>query len=472
MKSSSAKEDMRSRAIQRVMSYRMKGTQYLPHVIDTTAQLTTSMLLDEAQVCVDEMNVRLSYMMSLIRFVNGVLDPTQQSQFAIPLHVLAKKVGLSSWFVDLRHWGTHERDLPGLDMLRMACKEALNWLWDHYWNDDELTNDSSDEEEDDEREESIKEEERMKRELEKKLSSTLQLWKKTKSIFVEERWVWESDNSVISSSNFVVEEENGTSNKKKNSSSLSAKDHINSFVFEFRELWRSQDDKRAFIRKCMENYDPILIQFLMYKLNAFDFELISWILTSYSNSTELDNKILKRQFNTWKGLRGKLLKNIVDHLNLKKLVHRWDQWDDLLTGKNTSYLKLWILQELSAKLQDSQANGNSWRKKKRKRQANNEQEVLNKISDHIDTLKKRFNESEMSVYDVLKSGPVESSPKVDVKNEVKDSKVNSILGDLANLKKRMNTIESKASNSESIKPEIKLWERKTDWEPTPIGVLR
>ncbi|QPG77370.1 hypothetical protein FOA43_004783 [Brettanomyces nanus] len=80
----------------------------------------------------DDTPVRLSYTMSIIKFVNGLLDPCQQSTYAMSLHRLAESIDLPSFFVELRHIGTHER-LPSLEMLRWSAKKALEWLEVNYW---------------------------------------------------------------------------------------------------------------------------------------------------------------------------------------------------------------------------------------------------------------------------------------------------------------------------------------------------
>ena len=46
-KTGSGPKDERTRAIQRVKCYQSKGSQYLPHVVDSTAQITSAILLDE-----------------------------------------------------------------------------------------------------------------------------------------------------------------------------------------------------------------------------------------------------------------------------------------------------------------------------------------------------------------------------------------------------------------------------------------
>lgn len=76
--------------------------------------------------------LRCAYAMALVRFVNGMLDPFQQGAHAVALLTIAKSIGLSLSFVDLRHSATHG-PLPTLDLLRALTEKALEWLHDHYW---------------------------------------------------------------------------------------------------------------------------------------------------------------------------------------------------------------------------------------------------------------------------------------------------------------------------------------------------
>ncbi|KAG2732992.1 hypothetical protein G9P44_003982 [Scheffersomyces stipitis] len=138
-----AGRDFRFRAIQRVRALGSRGR--LPHGIEATSFLT-SICLEDDRGAKDSNILQMSYTMAIIRFVNGLLDPFQKANFAIPLHQLAKNLGLPGFFVELRHMGTHE-SLPSLVMLRIACTRALNWLYDNYWchiEDDEF--DDGDEE--------------------------------------------------------------------------------------------------------------------------------------------------------------------------------------------------------------------------------------------------------------------------------------------------------------------------------------
>jgi hypothetical protein len=71
--------------------------------------------------------------LALIRFVNGLLDPLQRANKSLSLSMLAREAGLPTVFVEIRHWGTHERDLPGEEVLRDMGVRAVEWLYTEYW---------------------------------------------------------------------------------------------------------------------------------------------------------------------------------------------------------------------------------------------------------------------------------------------------------------------------------------------------
>lgn len=75
--------------------------------------------------------------LALIRFVNSLLDPLQKRDKSLPLTVLATTAGLPRVFVEIRHWGTHESNLPGAEVLRDFGIRAMEWLWHNYWNKEE-----------------------------------------------------------------------------------------------------------------------------------------------------------------------------------------------------------------------------------------------------------------------------------------------------------------------------------------------
>ncbi|GAA5916502.1 hypothetical protein JCM6882_001744, partial [Rhodosporidiobolus microsporus] len=65
-------------------------------------------------------------------FVNSLVDPLQTTYYARSIASLAAQIGLPLWFVELRHQATHE-ELPSLGVLRGAGRQALDWLYTHYW---------------------------------------------------------------------------------------------------------------------------------------------------------------------------------------------------------------------------------------------------------------------------------------------------------------------------------------------------
>ncbi|AWU76017.1 uncharacterized protein C5L36_0B12450 [Pichia kudriavzevii] len=142
--------DLKRQAISKVRSYLTKSP--IPHSIEITALLMEAMLEDETQTGVKlfkyeerktfltssnnptatDLNIRLQYSMIMVKFVNGLLDPFQQSMFNISLHKLAVELKLPNYFVECRHICTHER-LPSLQMLRMITQRAYQWLRVEYW---------------------------------------------------------------------------------------------------------------------------------------------------------------------------------------------------------------------------------------------------------------------------------------------------------------------------------------------------
>lgn len=66
------------------------------------------------------------------RFVTGLLDSHQDKRHKQSMYSIAKTIGLPATFVELRHQATHE-ELPALPKLRNASQKALQWIWDHYW---------------------------------------------------------------------------------------------------------------------------------------------------------------------------------------------------------------------------------------------------------------------------------------------------------------------------------------------------
>lgn len=70
--------------------------------------------------------------MLIVRCVNGLVDPSQQSYFAESVMDIACRLGVPSWIVELRHDATHAA-LPSLQLLRLAGRTLLEWYKTNYW---------------------------------------------------------------------------------------------------------------------------------------------------------------------------------------------------------------------------------------------------------------------------------------------------------------------------------------------------
>ncbi|EDO18514.1 hypothetical protein Kpol_2001p15 [Vanderwaltozyma polyspora DSM 70294] len=471
-------EDNRNRAVEKVRAYQSKGSNLLPHVIDSTAQITSAILLDERETGSHNNNVsvRLGYTMTLVRFVNGLLDPTQQSMYAIPLHTLAKKIGLPSWFVDLRHWGTHERELLSLDMLRLASKEALGWLWNHYWNDEELEDSSEGEEEEiTEKETGINLDD---------VEFILNEFQRIKHIIVEYSWIWESESSnVITSSNFNVSEMNKSiknTNKSKNHSELSPQEIVTKFLNKLKKIWRNTENKQKFVETFIENCNTLMMKLYLSKLNGFDIELMKWVIEASKGERHETNKIIKGKYSNWETMELKLLDKSIRLFNIRSILNDWDSWEKLLE-ENQSYVTLVVSQRLLKSIQKYNEESGMRKKRKRKRSENLEQDIENNLASQVKNLEQLYNKNDMKLLDLklqekhvvhqVEENKVAKSQTKAVEN---NNSMADILGDLADLKQRTHKINKPELSTDEKDTEVEvpivLWERYPNWEPKPFGV--
>lgn len=130
----SESQEERLRAVDITRAYLIRGR--VPPSIEATALLTAAQIQDQ-QGC-DDLCARTAYSFAIIKFVNGLLDPYQKSTHAIPLHQIARKIGLPSLFVEARHVATHEL-LPSLALLRRTVHDALAWLKENFWEENVLS---------------------------------------------------------------------------------------------------------------------------------------------------------------------------------------------------------------------------------------------------------------------------------------------------------------------------------------------
>ncbi|QLG71719.1 hypothetical protein HG535_0C00680 [Zygotorulaspora mrakii] len=450
--------DCRYRAIQRVKCYQSRGSQHLPHVIDATAQISSSMLLDKHSSSSDNDNfpTRLSYTMSLIRFVNGLLDPTQQSQYAIPLHTLAQKVGVPSLFVDLRHEGTHEREMPSLEMLRYVAKQALAWLWDNYWNDDQL--DESDDENISDSED----------ELTLELQQGFELGLKLVDLLEEYRWVWESNNiNLISSENFVVEEKVKPSSKKERN--LPPNEQINNYISKCKSLWIRCTDKSLFMERFLLNFKPTLLQLYIRKMKGFDQEFYSWMAMAFKKQIDGQHDVLKKKFPSWKSLERNLLLVFIECLDPNLVASQWASWDKLLE-RNVSFLTLWICESLKLKI-DEHKSFHAHKRRKKKKQTVGIDKLICLLEERIAKLHKLSSSTDEKLYELSSSEICAANSTYQNTLQKNSQKTSDILSDLASLKERMKCHKPGGQDLADNLTGPKLWSRPTDWKPRPFGTL-
>ncbi|KAL8730363.1 MAG: hypothetical protein Q9166_004128 [cf. Caloplaca sp. 2 TL-2023] len=91
--------------------------------------------MDSASAQISDLSalaLRSCYCTAFCRFVTGLLDSMQESQYKVSMYDKARELHLPSSFVELRHEAIHG-ELPSLVVLRQAVQKALDWLWKNYW---------------------------------------------------------------------------------------------------------------------------------------------------------------------------------------------------------------------------------------------------------------------------------------------------------------------------------------------------
>ena len=112
-----------------------KAITSLPHALESAHAILTVILQDSAlqgQDTSSYLSLRQSYATAVIRLVNGLVDPLQLGAYARSINSIATQLGLPAWLVELRHAATHE-DLPSIEVLREAARQALAWLLQNYF---------------------------------------------------------------------------------------------------------------------------------------------------------------------------------------------------------------------------------------------------------------------------------------------------------------------------------------------------
>ncbi|KAI0374539.1 Las1-domain-containing protein [Pilatotrama ljubarskyi] len=123
--------DAKRLAVNRLAAWRVAVP--LPHALESAHAILSVILQDGSSAGSSSyLSLRMSYAAAIIRLVNGLVDPLQLGAYARSINKIAQQLGLPAWFVELRHAATHE-DLPSLEVLRDAAREAMAWLLPNYF---------------------------------------------------------------------------------------------------------------------------------------------------------------------------------------------------------------------------------------------------------------------------------------------------------------------------------------------------
>lgn len=118
----------------------------VPHAVESTALLVDAQLHHSTatattgspageQIGNSNFSIRATYTAAFTRFVTGFCDIGRAREGTLaPSSMLeiARQIDMPAHFVTLRHEATHE-ELPSLQRLVAATREALEWLWRVYW---------------------------------------------------------------------------------------------------------------------------------------------------------------------------------------------------------------------------------------------------------------------------------------------------------------------------------------------------
>ncbi|XP_055823518.1 uncharacterized protein LOC129892020 [Solanum dulcamara] len=123
-------------ALQRISTWRSRGC--IPVAVDVTASIVEIQQKDPffrkdlgGNALQSEEMLSMLYCMAIMRLVNGVVEKTRKKA-EISIAEAANAIGIPRMLIDVRHEGSH-RDLPSLQLVRLASTKALDWLKSYYW---------------------------------------------------------------------------------------------------------------------------------------------------------------------------------------------------------------------------------------------------------------------------------------------------------------------------------------------------
>lgn len=427
------------------------------HVMEYTVLLLEGQLFDQSRSILNDsfvnedaidFIVKQNYCMVLIRFINGLLDPLQNSVYAIPLMKLCEKIGIPKYIVEMRHQATHERIMPCLEMLRFAVSNCLTWVRKNYW-DMETFEVQEDEEDDD-----FGDEEAVSREEEKKEAKRKQeeydQGKFLIQFFVNNSANFRSNQALfldrVFRSNFEINDENKIEQRNRES--------VREYIQKLKLFWKSLTAKGTFakqvhslIQKDQTDEEELFLflQLLFNKLANFDFHFVTSMEKSLLNSF----------------LEKNMLCEILKIVDLSKFLSLYGSlWNGKITDVETLQSLIDLLEtELPLK---------KWRKHENHGKMLADLNFLQKTklensgNDENDTRKQKFNEE----VPILSSGDTQKKDR-DASPKRSLNSVDDILNDITTLKKKPKSLKTKLVKTQMIY----RFETPTDWEFKPFGVL-
>ncbi|KAL6948873.1 hypothetical protein ACO0QE_001348 [Hanseniaspora vineae] len=435
------------------------------HVMEYTVLLLEAQLFDQGRSISSDMSssynthvnenaiefiVQQNYCMVLIRFINGLLDPLQNSVYAIPLMKLCEKIGIPKYIVEMRHQATHERIMPCLEMLRFAVSNCLTWVRKNYWDMEafELQDEEEEEDDDDGAEEADlndkeKKEAKQKQKDHDQGTSFIQFFVNNTARFRSNQALF-LDN--VFRSNFEISDEN--------KNERTDRERVMEYIQRLKFFWKSSNAKETFATQVHllmqktqidENDFFLFLRLLFNKLAKFDFYFV----------TNMERSLLKSL------VEKSLLREILKRIDLNKFLSLYGSlWNGEITNVET-------LQTLIT-LVETEVPLKKWRKHENYKKMLADLDLLQKKvleksdGDKMNTSKQSGTKGESTLSNGDKQQNIyEASSKRSL-----DS-VDDILNDISTLKKK-----PKSLNAETVKPQvIYRFETPFDWEFKPFGVL-
>ncbi|XP_035208569.1 uncharacterized protein LOC118183211 isoform X2 [Stegodyphus dumicola] len=123
-------------AVDQISVWETRCHPSLPTAVEATAVIVRAVIQDalfesNATLC-QENEIQMFYAMALVRFINLIFELRQNSFNKKRLSVIAKRLRIPAWIVELRNFATHSY-LPSLPVLRKGAKAALDYLNRTFW---------------------------------------------------------------------------------------------------------------------------------------------------------------------------------------------------------------------------------------------------------------------------------------------------------------------------------------------------